>query len=130
MIDSFMQDVRYALRAMKANPAFTLVAVLSLALGIGANTAIFSLLDAVILKYLPVRHPEELLRANVGKDGGISNPLWEALRERQGDRKHHYHGQKDGQAAGKVLQRNAREAMCNERQRSQRAQHGPITDRD
>src|SRR6266566_4093945 len=78
-----MQDVRYALRAMKANPAFTLVAVLSLALGIGANTAIFNLLDAVMLKYLPVRHPEELLRANVGKDGGISNPLWEALRERQ-----------------------------------------------
>ena len=83
MLDSFTQDVRYALRAMKANPAFTLVAVLSLALGIGANTAIFSLLDAVMLKYLPVQHPEELLQVKVGKGGGISNPVWEALRDRQ-----------------------------------------------
>ena len=83
MIETFTQDVRYALRGMKANPAFTLVAVLSMALGIGANTAIFSLLDAVMLKYLPVQHPEELLRLNVGKSFGVSNPMWEALRDRQ-----------------------------------------------
>src|SRR5271166_6563404 len=62
MIDSLQQDLRYALRTLRASPAFTLVAVLSLALGIGANSAIFSLLDAVMLKYLPVQHPEELLR--------------------------------------------------------------------
>jgi len=83
VIETFTQDVRYALRGMKANPAFTLVAVLSMALGIGANTAIFSLLDAVMLKYLPVQHPEELLRLNVGKSFGVSNPMWEALRDRQ-----------------------------------------------
>src|SRR5712691_6996752 len=83
MMDSFTQDVRYALRAMKANPAFTAVAVLSLALGIGANTAIFSLIDAVMLKYLPVQHPEELLELRVSKAGAVTNLIWEALRDRQ-----------------------------------------------
>jgi len=60
-------------------------AILSLALGIGANTAIFSLIDAVILKSLPVRHPEELLQVMMGKQsyGGFSNPTWEHLRDRQ-----------------------------------------------
>jgi putative ABC transport system permease protein len=83
MIGSFTLDVRYALRAMKANPAFTVVAVLSLALGIGANTAIFSLIDAVMLKYLPVQNPEELLELRVSKAGAVTNPIWEALRDRQ-----------------------------------------------
>lgn len=55
------QDIRYGLRAMAANRVFTTMAILSLALGIGANTAIYSYMDAVLLRTLPVRHPEELV---------------------------------------------------------------------
>ena len=56
-----MSDVRYGLRLLRQNPVFTSVAVLSLALGIGANTAVFTLIDAVLLKLLPVRDPQGLL---------------------------------------------------------------------
>src|SRR5947209_252130 len=60
-IERLFLDLRYALRAMRRSPCFTATAILSLALGIGANTAIFSLLDAVLLRNLPVRAPEELV---------------------------------------------------------------------
>ena len=59
-LEQFVQDLRYGLRTLRNNPGFTSVAVLSLALGIGANTAVFSLVDAVLLKSLPVRAPDEL----------------------------------------------------------------------
>jgi putative ABC transport system permease protein len=82
-LDSFARDVRYALRALAASPAFTLVAVLSLALGIGANTAIFSLTDALLLKALPVQHPEQLLIVDMGErdEDNVTNPIWEQIRD-------------------------------------------------
>src|SRR4030095_7148071 len=61
---SLGQDLRYGSRMLLKNKAFTSVAVLSLALGIGANTALFSLIDAVLLKMLPVREPKELVLFN------------------------------------------------------------------
>jgi len=59
-VENFWRDLRYAARMLRRSPAFTLVAILSLAIGIGGNTAIFSVVDAILLKSLPVRDPEQL----------------------------------------------------------------------
>ncbi len=82
--ESVVADVRYAVRTLRKSPGFTFVAILSLALGIGANTAIFSLVDAITLRSLPVAHPEQLLLLNAGNPGNntFTNPLWEAIRDR------------------------------------------------
>jgi putative ABC transport system permease protein len=83
-LDSVLADVRYALRSLGAAPVFAIVAILSLSLGIGANTAIFSVIDALVLKSLPVSHPEELVSVLHDKDNPIfTNPLWEAIRDRE-----------------------------------------------
>ena len=83
MPDAVLQDLRYALRAIRRSPGFAAVAILSLALGIGANTAIFSLIDSLILKTLPVAHPEQLLQVTSSDGAYFTNPIWEQIRGRQ-----------------------------------------------
>jgi predicted permease len=61
-LEDFIRDCRYGLRVLGHSPLFTIVAILSLALGIGANTAIFSLMDRVVFRMMPVRHPERLVQ--------------------------------------------------------------------
>ena len=75
-LEQLYRDVQYAFRTMRHNIGFTTTVVLSLALGIGANTAIFSLIDALMLRWLPVPDPQELVqllvaRANVGDVDGM-----------------------------------------------------------
>jgi putative ABC transport system permease protein len=88
-LDTLTQDVRYALRILKNSPGFTTVAILSLALGLGANIAVFSLLNAVFLKYLPVERPEELRQLHYRVPDSSSaptvftSPAWEQLRGHQ-----------------------------------------------
>jgi predicted permease len=72
-LDALLQDLRFGVRTLLKSPAVTAVAVLSLALGIGANTAIFRLMDAVMLKSLPVKDPARLVLFGEGLDEGISD---------------------------------------------------------
>ena len=93
LFETLFRDLRYAARVLRKNPAFTAVAVLSLALGIGANTAIFQLVDAVRLRTLPVRNPQELVqirltsmdrvRGSRQRSDSVTYPIWEELQARQ-----------------------------------------------
>lgn len=84
------QDIRYAIRTLRKSPVFVSVAILSLALGIGANTAIFTLIDQVLLRLLPVRNPSELVfvagrGTHYGSNNGrnrISFPMYQDLRDK------------------------------------------------
>lgn len=87
-----LQDLRYAIRQLRLAPAFALVATASLALGIGANAAIFQLLDAVRLRSLPIPNPTELAEVRIvggnhgfGINGGfyaqLTRPIWREIRE-------------------------------------------------
>ena len=89
-LESISQDLRHGARLLAKSPGFTVVAVVSLALGIGANTAIFQLVDAVRLRSLPVQNPHELAEIKiVGGNGGmgmndaygvLTRPMWEEIR--------------------------------------------------
>jgi len=92
-VESLLWDIRYGFRQLLRNPGFTVVAVLTLALGIGANTAIFTLVYGVMLKQLPVSHPRQLYRVGEGENyccewGGLQNswgtfdyPFYKQLRD-------------------------------------------------
>jgi hypothetical protein len=76
LIETLWQDLRYAIRSLAKTPAFSVVAVLSLALGIGANTALFSLMDVMLLRALPVRNPQELVEfVRLAPDGAMMTNL-------------------------------------------------------
>ena len=81
-LETLAADVRYAVRALRASPGFAAVAIVSLALGIGANTAIFSLINAVMLQALPVDRPSELVVVT-RDDRLLTHAMWEELRQRQ-----------------------------------------------
>jgi putative ABC transport system permease protein len=89
LLETLIQDLRFSLRVLRKSPAFTAIAVLTLALGIGANTAIFSLIDTVVLRFLPVQRPQELievLRLNPRDKtptSGFTYALWEQFRDQQ-----------------------------------------------
>ena len=82
-LETFAQDLRYALRTLRANPGFAATAVFSLALGIGANTAIFSILNAAMLRSLPVEDPQSLVELQSQDSSSATNPIWEQIRDRQ-----------------------------------------------
>lgn len=86
LFDTLAQDVRYAFRQLRASPGFTAAAVLTLALGIGANTAIYRVLDAAVFRSLPVKDPQRLVQLQLWRDGKparFNYPLFREMAARQ-----------------------------------------------
>ena len=93
-LETIWQDLRYGARLLRLNPIFAIVAVLSLSLGVGANTAIFQLIDAVRIRPLPVEAPQRLVEIRIGENRGrvgafrgrrpmFTNALWERIKDGQ-----------------------------------------------
>jgi hypothetical protein len=93
-VETLWKDLHHSVRLLRRSPIFTIVAILSLALGIGANTAIFQLIDAVRLRSLPVKEPSQLVTVQLADKTGIrghqitgysilTNAIWEKLRDNQ-----------------------------------------------
>ena len=94
-LETLVQDLRHGVRLLRLNPGFTAVAILSLALGVGANATMFQLLNALRIRTLPVARPEELAAIRIagehlnrsgsfdGRHTVLTNPLWERIRDRQ-----------------------------------------------
>src|SRR5712672_3556186 len=94
-LETLWQDLRYAVRLLRLDPGFFVVATLCLALGVGANTAIFHLLDAVRLRMLPVKAPQELVEVRIADNdhccsgnfstrrSNLTHPQWEQIRAQQ-----------------------------------------------
>src|ERR1700685_1755039 len=85
-IQALFYDAKYALRFLRRSPGFALTAMLTFVLGIGVNTAIFSLTYAIVLKSLPVQNPGQLIRYTFRKgdmDIGLSGPIYDAIRKYQ-----------------------------------------------
>ncbi len=86
-IDTLIQDVRFSLRMLRKSPGFALIAVMTIALGIGATTAMFSVVEATLLRPLPYAQPEQLVSIQAdlpglgANDVGISQPEWQDLQE-------------------------------------------------
>jgi putative ABC transport system permease protein len=82
-LDSLAQDVRYGWRNLMSARGFTATAIISLAFGIGANTAIFSIVNALMLRSLPVPDPHRIASVNMDGNGSLTVPLWESIRDHQ-----------------------------------------------
>jgi predicted permease len=92
-VETLWQDFRFAMRTLRKTPVFTIIAILTLALGIGANTAIFQLLDAVRMRNLPVANPHQLAAVRIAGGnhgmgfnqdyGDLTRPIWQEIRDHQ-----------------------------------------------
>ena len=93
-VQTLWQDLRHSLRMLRKSPGFTAVAILTLALGIGANTAIFQLIDTLRLRAIPVKEPQQLVTVQLADNTGmrghqlsgypvLTNAIWEKLRDNQ-----------------------------------------------
>ena len=82
-LDGLAQDLRHGLRNLASDGTFATAAIVSLALGIGANTAIFTVIHSVMLRELPIKDPQRLVQIRQGENGELTNPIWEQIRDRQ-----------------------------------------------